>query len=121
MARALSSGGRGRWFESTHPDHLCGHLTTSGFAMKRVHAYFSGLVQGVGFRYTAIRLARRAGVTGWARNLYDGRVEILAEGAEATLEQFVRELREYFNTYVRDTHVEWLEATGEFAEFGVRF
>ena len=89
--------------------------------MKRVHAYFSGLVQGVGFRYTAIRLARRAGVTGWTRNLHDGRVEIVAEGAEPSLEQFVHELGEYFNTYVRDTHVEWEEPTGEFAEFGVRF
>lgn len=89
--------------------------------MKRVHAYFSGLVQGIGFRYTAIRLAKRASVTGWARNLHDGRVEIVAEGAEAALEQFVQELREYFNTYVRDAHVEWEEPTGEFAEFGVRF
>jgi acylphosphatase len=89
--------------------------------MKRVHAYFSGLVQGVGFRYTAIRLARRAGVTGWAKNLFDGRVEIVGEGDEASLEQFVRELRDHFSTYVRDTQVEWLEATGEFTEFGVRF
>ncbi len=89
--------------------------------MKRVHAYFSGLVQGVGFRYTAIRLAMRAGLTGWAKNLYDGRVEIVAEGAEEALEQFMRELREYFNTYVRNTKIEWEEATGEFTEFGVRF
>ncbi len=89
--------------------------------MKRVHAYFSGLVQGVGFRYTAIRFAMRAGLTGWAKNLYDGRVEIVAEGAEEALEQFMRELREYFNTYVRNTKIEWEEATGEFTEFGVRF
>jgi acylphosphatase len=89
--------------------------------MKRVHVYYSGLVQGVGFRYTAIRLARRAGVTGWTRNLHDGRVEIVAEGAEAPLEQFLQGLRDYFNTYVRDVRVEWLEATGEFTEFGVHF
>jgi acylphosphatase len=89
--------------------------------MKRLHAHFSGLVQGVGFRYTAIRIARHAGVTGWTKNLHDGRVEIVAEGAEPALEQFVQELRDYFNTYVRDVQVEWLEATGEFAEFGVQF
>jgi len=90
-------------------------------AMKRVHAYFTGLVQGVGFRYTAIRIAMRAGVTGWTKNLHDGRVEIVAEGDEKVVERFLRELREYFNTYVRDVHLEWEEPTGEFAEFGVRF
>jgi len=89
--------------------------------MKRVHAYFAGVVQGVGFRYTAIRIAKRAGVTGWVRNAPDGRVEIVAEGDEAALERFLRELREYFHTYVRDVQVEWQAATGEFTEFGVRF
>ena len=89
--------------------------------MKRVHAYFCGLVQGVGFRYTAIRLAARRGVTGWTKNLYDGRVEIVGEGTGEALEQFLRELREYFETYVRDVQLEWLDATGEFTEFGVRF
>ena len=60
-------------------------------------------------------------MSGWTRNLHDGRVEIVAEGAEPSLDQFVRELRDYFNTYVRDAQVEWLEATGEFTEFGVHF
>ena len=89
--------------------------------MKRVHVYFRGIVQGVGFRYTAMRLAARRGVTGWTKNLYDGRVEIVGEGTEEALEQFLRELREYFATYVRDVQTEWLDATGEFTEFGVRF
>ena len=89
--------------------------------MKRVHAYFTGVVQGVGFRYTATRLARRAQATGWTRNLRDGRVEIVAEGAQERLEQFLAELRGYFDTYVRDVQAEWQEATGEFNEFGVRF
>ena len=89
--------------------------------MKRLHATFAGIVQGVGFRYTAIRIAMRAGVTGWVKNLHDGRVEIVAEGAEEVLDQLVRELRDHFHTYVRDVRVEWEEPTGEFAEFGVRF
>jgi acylphosphatase len=92
-----------------------------GTAMKRLHATFSGTVQGVGFRYTAIRIAARARVTGWVKNLADGRVEIVAEGAEEALEQVVRELRDYFHTYVRDVHVEWEEPTGEFSKFGVQF
>ena len=96
-------------------------LTFTGSAMKRVHATFSGTVQGVGFRYTAIRVARRAGVTGWVKNLFDGRVETVAEGTEQALEQFVGELRELFHGYVRDVQTEWADATGEFADFGVRF
>ncbi len=97
------------------------NLTRLGTAMKRLHAHFVGIVQGVGFRYTAIRIAMRAGVTGWAKNLHDGRVEIVAEGGEEALEQLVRELRDYFHTYVRDVRVEWEEPTGEFTEFGVQF
>jgi acylphosphatase len=89
--------------------------------MKRAHAYFTGLVQGVGFRYTAIRLARRAGVTGWAKNLEDGRVEVVAEGTEPVVRQFLDELRDYFSGDVRHVQLDWEEATGQFAEFGVRF
>ncbi|MBN1918586.1 MAG: acylphosphatase [Verrucomicrobia bacterium] len=89
--------------------------------MKRLHATFSGTVQGVGFRYTAIRIARRAGVTGWARNLADGRVETVAEGSGQALEQFVRELREFFEGCVCEVQTEWGEATGQFADFGVRY
>jgi acylphosphatase len=89
--------------------------------MKRLHATFSGTVQGIGFRYTAIRIARRARVAGWVRNLTDGRVEAVAEGSEQALEQFVRELCEFFHSYVRHVEVEWSEPTGEFTEFGVRY
>jgi acylphosphatase len=89
--------------------------------MKRAHAYFTGLVQGVGFRYTAIRLARRAGVTGWARNLDDGRVEIVAEGDEPVVQHFLDELRDYFSRYVRHVQLDWEEAGGAFTEFGVHF
>jgi acylphosphatase len=92
-----------------------------GTAVKRAHAYFSGLVQGVGFRYTAIHLARRAGVTGWARNLDDGRVEVVAEGDEPVVRQFLDALRDRFGSYVRHVQLDWEEATGKYAEFGVRF
>ena len=45
---------------------------------KRMQIFFSGTVQGVGFRFTAERLARRFPVTGFVRNLEDGRVEVVA-------------------------------------------
>ena len=44
----------------------------------RKHFYFSGWVQGVGFRFKATYLARKYGLTGWVRNLFDGRVEMEA-------------------------------------------
>jgi acylphosphatase len=56
--------------------------------------YVSGRVQGVGFRYYALRTAERLGVTGFARNLPDGRVEVVAEAAEAALADFEEALRQ---------------------------
>ena len=52
-----------------------------------------GEVQGVGFRYFAVRRALRIGVSGWVRNLPDGRVEALAEGSLAALAEFEAALR----------------------------
>lgn len=54
--------------------------------MRRVHVTVGGEVQGVGFRYTMQLVAQRAGVTGWVRNLRDGRVEAEVEGADADVD-----------------------------------
>jgi acylphosphatase len=59
----------------------------------RTRAIVSGLVQGVGFRYSAAREAIRLGVAGWVRNLPDGRVEALAEGDRQAVDAFVAWLR----------------------------
>ena len=48
----------------------------------RKHIYFSGMVQGVGFRYRATYLAQTRELTGWVKNLYDGRVEMEIQGEE---------------------------------------
>lgn len=53
----------------------------------------SGRVQGVGFRYFAERAAQAAGVTGWARNLPDGRVEVFANGTPRQLDDLESRLR----------------------------
>jgi acylphosphatase len=52
-----------------------------------------GMVQGVGFRFFAQREGRRAGVTGWVRNLPDGRVEAVGDGAPDQLSSFEQALR----------------------------
>jgi acylphosphatase len=55
---------------------------------KQSRRYFvSGLVQGVGFRFFALREAKKLGVGGYARNLFDGRVEVLAIGSPAQLDE----------------------------------
>ena len=57
--------------------------------MVRKHFYFSGRVQGVGFRYQSAYYARRLGLTGWVRNLSDGRVEMEVQGKEALITQLI--------------------------------
>jgi acylphosphatase len=56
-------------------------------------AVVSGRVQGVGFRFFAERAARKAGVSGWVRNLPDGRVETVVEGSEDAVERYLAEIR----------------------------
>ena len=56
--------------------------------MPREHLVVHGIVQGVGFRYFALRQAQALGVCGWARNRHDGTVEIEAEAPADTLERF---------------------------------
>ncbi len=60
----------------------------------RKHILFSGQVQGVGFRYSAMYLARPLGLTGWVRNLPDGRVEMEVQGEEAAIGKLLSGLRE---------------------------
>ncbi len=61
--------------------------------MKTLHILVSGIVQGVGFRYFAYKTALRLNIKGWVRNLPDGRVEIMAQGNESALREFVKQLR----------------------------
>ena len=89
---------------------------------KRVHVYYSGYVQGVGFRFTAEAIANRLGLTGWVRNLRDGRVELLCEGEEEKLKQYLRMIGEgVLKTYIRNSDIQWDEATDEFSDFSIRF
>lgn len=88
---------------------------------KCVHALFSGSVQGVGFRYTTERLARRYPVTGFVKNLPNGRVELVAEGEEKSLQEFLAAVRESFHSYIRDVDIQWKEPKGEYKGFGIQF
>jgi acylphosphatase len=88
---------------------------------KRLHIYYSGYVQGIGFRYIAQKLASPLSLTGWVKNLPDSRVEILCEGKEADIETFMQKITDIFKDNIRNTAVEWSEAKGEFDGFDVQF
>jgi acylphosphatase len=61
---------------------------------KTLQAFYEGRVQGVGFRYTARRIAAGFDVAGYVRNLADGRVELVASGDEEEVDGFLEALRE---------------------------
>jgi acylphosphatase len=67
---------------------------------------YSGRVQGVGFRATAVAVSRGHAVRGWVRNLSDGRVELLADGTPAAVEAFLAELRAEMGGHI-DTEDAW--------------
>src|SRR5262249_55600923 len=80
----------------------------------------SGGVQGVSLRYATVRQAAHVGVTGWVRNLTDGRVEIVCEGEARGTRQMVDWCHEGPpGALIEDVEVEWEHATGEFATFGI--
>lgn len=59
----------------------------------RRHIYFSGMVQGVGFRYRSSYLAQSLGLTGWVKNLWDNRVEMEIQGEKKDIEAFLDRLQ----------------------------
>ncbi|MFA5146347.1 MAG: acylphosphatase [Candidatus Omnitrophota bacterium] len=89
------------------------------YAHKRIHVYYSGSVQGVGFRFAAERTAGSLGLSGWVRNLGDGRVETVCEGPEVSLKEFLGKIKNIFDGYISDADIEWAEATGEFEGFDI--
>ena len=86
------------------------------------HAVVTGRVQGVGFRYSAVRQARALGLTGTVGNRYDGSVEVEAEGPLPALERFLQWLnRGPPGAHVRGVDVQWRTWTGRFRDFDVDF
>ncbi len=61
--------------------------------MKKIHLIVSGRVQGVGFRYFTLQVAKELNIKGWVRNLPDGNVEICAAGEESSLEIFIQKIK----------------------------
>lgn len=88
--------------------------------MKCLFVIFSGRVQGVGFRYTVDRIAGHFEVTGYVRNLPNRTVEMVAEGEETTLNDFLAAIMESpMKCHIHSKQEVWSEAVGVYKEFGI--
>jgi acylphosphatase len=90
-------------------------------AIKRVEVHYSGNIQGVGFRFSAENFANAYKLVGYVRNLPDGRVELVAEGGENTLNRLLEAIRQDMGHLIVNYSIKWLTPTGEFKRFDIRF
>jgi acylphosphatase len=81
---------------------------------------YSGRVQGVGFRATAVEIARDFPVTGWVKNRADGRVQLLVEGPEEPVKTFLAAIRTRWGKNIDKEQVEEKQPTGEHKGFSIR-
>lgn len=81
----------------------------------------SGSVQGVGYRYFIARCARELDIKGYAENLFNGNVEIMAEGRREFIEELIKRAK-IGNGYsrVKDVKVEWLDFKNKYDNFEIR-
>ncbi len=75
----------------------------------------------MGFRFTAEHIARNYNVTGFARNLPDGTVEVVAEGERKEVEDFIGTMESRMSRHIRNREIQWLEYRGNIRGFGIRF
>jgi len=85
------------------------------------HIFFSGRVQGVGFRYTVHRIAIRYDLTGFVHNLPDGRVEMLIQGRLQDIANCLQDIEQTFGSYIRETKVEQLPISTSYNSFEITF
>lgn len=88
--------------------------------MKTVHVLICGFVQGVGYRHFVRSHARESGLTGWVKNLPDGRVEAVFQGSKENIEKMIELCRKgSFLAEVEDVDVEWKEMEESFSDFKI--
>jgi acylphosphatase len=90
--------------------------------IRRLAARFDGHVQGVGFRFTTVEVARDFAVQGFVQNMVDGSVKVVAEGEESELMRFLDALRasQIYRHVIRED-ISWPIATGELEGFTIRY
>ena len=88
---------------------------------ERREVYYSGRVQGVGFRYTVRTIASRLAVSGFVKNLADGRVQMVAEGTADEIRRLLDAIDTEMGRYVADASVQSGKPTGQFEGFAIRW
>ncbi len=89
-------------------------------ALKRIHLVIRGRVQGVYYRASAVREAKRLGLTGWVKNRPDNAVEVVAEGEEDQVKDFLAWAQHGPSTArVDKIDTRWRSYTGEFVSFTI--
>ncbi len=91
--------------------------------MSGVHhatVFFSGRVQGVGFRYQTLQVAKEFEVSGWVMNLPDGRVQLEAEGPVAEVKDFIAAVQERMEGHIRKDEQSATTRTPQFSGFTIR-
>ncbi|MHC5109039.1 MAG: acylphosphatase [Planctomycetota bacterium] len=89
--------------------------------MIRRRTFFSGRVQGVGFRFSTCEVADGFDVSGFVQNLSDGRVEMVAEGEEQELDRFQAALQDRMSRFISGADMTTEPATGEFSRFAISY
>jgi len=88
--------------------------------MKIAHVFISGFVQGIGFRQFILRQAQDLRLTGWVRNIPDGRVEAIFQGQKEKMKEMIALCRKGpFLAEVRGIEVRWEEGKGKFEDFEI--
>lgn len=88
---------------------------------KSLEVYYTGTVQGVGFRWTVSSLSRRYSVYGFVKNLSDGRVLLVVEGSSAEVNAFLEAIMtSSLSGYVRDVEMHKKDIEG-FTSFGIEY
>jgi acylphosphatase len=86
---------------------------------KACMVYYAGKVQGVGFRATAVEIAKDYPVTGWVKNLADGRVQLLAEGPPEAVDKFLKAIHARWDANIEKEEIEAQTPSGKFQSFDV--
>jgi acylphosphatase len=88
--------------------------------MKSIKIIISGLVQGVGYRYFCYKKALEYGIRGYAKNLYNGNVEVVAQGEKGLINDFIKDLNTGpYYAAVKSINTEEIESEKEYQEFSI--
>ena len=99
---------------------LYSSVLRSKMELERREVVYSGYVQGVGFRYNAQRIVTRTELTGFVKNLNDGRVQLVLEGRTDEINAAMATIRQSMEGNIENVESTTTEYLGEYGEFQIR-